>query len=146
MSSSHSPNDPPDKQPVVASELGSLSPIPNKRYFVIREASELCGVRQHVLRYWEEVFPQLRPKRRGNRRYYLKSDIILVRRIRSLLHEQGYTIKGARRALSAPKPLNVYGKQNEAPLSRETLREALRGLAKNMERAVSHLRRYDRDE
>ena len=73
-----------------------LPPIPPKRYFTIGEVSELCDVKPHVLRYWEQEFEQLNPvKRRGNRRYYQRQDVILVRQIRVLLYEQGYTIGGA---------------------------------------------------
>ena len=75
--------------------------IPGKRYFTIGEVSELCDVKSHVLRYWEQEFPMLSPvKRRGNRRYYQRHDVLLIRQIRSLLHEQGYTIEGARKKLS----------------------------------------------
>jgi len=78
-------------------KLEALPEIPRKRYFAIGEVSELCGVKAHVLRYWEQEFPQLRPaKRRGNRRYYQQDDVQMVRRIRSLLYEQGYTIGAAR--------------------------------------------------
>ncbi|WP_089725529.1 MerR family transcriptional regulator [Candidatus Thiosymbion oneisti] len=78
-----------------------LSPIPGKRYFTIGEVSKLCGVKPHVLRYWEQEFPQLKPvKRRGNRRYYQHHDVLMVRQIRSLLYEQGFTIGGARQQLS----------------------------------------------
>jgi len=78
-----------------------LPPIPGKRYFTIGEVSELCGVKPHVLRYWEQEFPQLSPvKRRGNRRYYQRHDVLMVRQIRSLLYEQGFTIGGARQQLS----------------------------------------------
>lgn len=74
-----------------------LPAIPNKRYFIIGEVGELCNVKPHVLRYWEQEFPQLSPvKRRGNRRYYQRDDVLMIRRIRSLLYEQGYTISGAR--------------------------------------------------
>ena len=74
-----------------------LPAIPGKRYFTIGEVSDLCGVKPHVLRYWEQEFPQLKPvKRRGNRRYYQRHDVLMVRQIRSLLYEQGYTIGGAR--------------------------------------------------
>ena len=77
-----------------------LSPIPGKRYFTIGEVSELCQVKPHVLRYWEQEFPQLKPvKRRGNRRYYQRHDVIMIRQIRSLLYEQGFTIGGARQKL-----------------------------------------------
>jgi DNA-binding transcriptional MerR regulator len=78
-----------------------LPAIPGKRYFTIGEVSELCGVKPHVLRYWEQEFHQLKPvKRRGNRRYYQRHDVILIRQIRSLLYEQGFTIGGACQQLS----------------------------------------------
>ena len=78
----------------------NLPPIPAKRYFTIGEASELCGVKPHVLRYWEQEFTQLKPvKRRGNRRYYQHHEVLLIRRIRELLYEQGFTISGARHRL-----------------------------------------------
>ena len=77
-----------------------LPPVPAKRYFTIGEVSELCGVKPHVLRYWEQEFTQLKPvKRRGNRRYYQHHEVLLVRRIRELLYEQGFTISGARNRL-----------------------------------------------
>ena len=77
-----------------------LPPIPAKRYFTIGEVSELCGVKPHVLRYWEQEFSQLKPvKRRGNRRYYQHHEVLLVRRIRELLYSQGFTISGARNRL-----------------------------------------------
>jgi len=80
-----------------------LPPIPAKRYFTIGEVSELCGVKPHVLRYWEQEFTQLRPvKRRGNRRYYQHHEVLLIRRIRELLYEQGFTINGARNRLDSP--------------------------------------------
>jgi DNA-binding transcriptional MerR regulator len=78
----------------------SLPPIPAKRYFTIGEVGELCGVKPHVLRYWEQEFTQLRPmKRRGNRRYYQHHEVLMIRRIRELLYEQGFTINGARNKL-----------------------------------------------
>jgi DNA-binding transcriptional MerR regulator len=78
-----------------------LPVIPGKRYFTIGEVSELCAVKPHVLRYWEQEFPNLKPvKRRGNRRYYQREDVILIRQIRSLLSDQGYTIGGARQRMS----------------------------------------------
>lgn len=77
-----------------------LPPIPAKRYFTIGEVSELCDVKPHVLRYWETEFPSLKPvKRRGNRRYYQRHDVLMIRQIRGLLYEQGYTIGGARQRL-----------------------------------------------
>ena len=84
-----------------ASNNNELPTIPGKRYFTIGEVSELCGVKSHVLRYWEQEFTQLKPvKRRGNRRYYQRHDVILIRQIRSLLYDQGYTIGGARLKLT----------------------------------------------
>ncbi len=78
-----------------------LPAIPGKRYFTIGEVSELCAVKPHVLRYWEQEFPQLKPvKRRGNRRYYQREDVLTIRQIRSLLYDQGYTIGGARQRMT----------------------------------------------
>ena len=102
------------------SSNSSLPPIPAKRYFTIGEVSELCGVKPHVLRYWEQEFTQLKPvKRRGNRRYYQHHEVLLIRRIRELLYEEGFTISGARQRLehdaeatppSAPTPSLEVGK------------------------------------
>ena len=84
------------------SDFPALPPIPAKRYFTIGEVSELCGVKSHVLRYWEQEFAQLRPmKRRGNRRYYQHHEVLLIRRIRELLYDQGFTISGARARLGS---------------------------------------------
>lgn len=84
-----------------AGNSGELPLIPEKRYFTIGEVGDLCGVKPHVLRYWEQEFPSLKPvKRRGNRRYYQRHEVILIRQIRSLLYEQGYTIGGARQKLA----------------------------------------------
>ena len=89
---------------------GTLPPIPAKRYFTIGEVSDLCGVKPHVLRYWEQEFTQLKPvKRRGNRRYYQHHEVLLIRRIRDLLYEQGFTINGARNRLDENIPA-VAGK------------------------------------
>jgi DNA-binding transcriptional MerR regulator len=86
--------------PVAAAPTQALPPIPAKRYFTIGEVSELCAVKPHVLRYWEQEFTQLRPmKRRGNRRYYQHHEVLLVRRIRELLYDEGFTISGARNRL-----------------------------------------------
>lgn len=83
------------------SENIELPAIPGKRYFTIGEVSELCQVKPHVLRYWEQEFPQLKPvKRRGNRRYYQRHDVLMIRQIRSLLYEQGFTIGGARQNMA----------------------------------------------
>ena len=95
-------------------ELIELPPIPAKRYFTIGEVSELCGVKPHVLRYWEQEFTQLKPvKRRGNRRYYQHHEVLLIRRIRELLYEQGFTISGARNKLGAR--LAEHGQLEEEP-------------------------------
>jgi DNA-binding transcriptional MerR regulator len=84
-----------------------LPPIPGKRYFTIGEVSELCGVKPHVLRYWEQEFPQLKPvKRRGNRRYYQRQDVLIIRQIRNLLYDQGFTIGGARQQLTGDTAKN----------------------------------------
>ena len=94
----------------------NLPAIPSKRYFTIGEVSELCEVKPHVLRYWEQEFPQLKPvKRRGNRRYYQRHDVLMIRSIRSLLYEQGFTIGGARQQLSAEdgKPGHARGQNHE---------------------------------
>jgi len=81
-----------------------LPPIPAKRYFTIGEVSDLCGVKPHVLRYWEQEFTQLKPvKRRGNRRYYQHHEVLLIRRIRELLYEEGFTISGARNRLDTAR-------------------------------------------
>jgi len=105
----------------------TLPPIPAKRYFTIGEVSELCGVKPHVLRYWEQEFTQLKPvKRRGNRRYYQHHEVLLIRRIRDLLYDQGFTISGARNRLdeTVNEPLKVSraaaaGKANLAALRKE---------------------------
>ena len=82
------------------SDNHELPPIPGKRYFTIGEVSQLCDVKPHVLRYWEQEFPQLKPvKRRGNRRYYQRQDVLTIRQIRALLYDQGFTIGGARQRL-----------------------------------------------
>jgi DNA-binding transcriptional MerR regulator len=100
-----------------------LPPIPAKRYFTIGEVSDLCGVKPHVLRYWEQEFTQLRPmKRRGNRRYYQHHEVLLVRRIRELLYEQGFTISGARNRLGEVSH-NGKIKDPEAQSAIEEIRE-----------------------
>lgn len=87
-----------------------LPPIPAKRYFTIGEVGELCTVKPHVLRYWEQEFPQLKPvKRRGNRRYYQREDVLLIRQIKSLLYEEGFTIGGARQRMSGHQEQSTPG-------------------------------------
>lgn len=91
-----------------------LPAIPGKRYFTIGEVSELCQVKPHVLRYWEQEFPQLKPvKRRGNRRYYQRNDVIMIRQIRSLLYDQGYTIGGARQRMDGDDAKEDESKANQ---------------------------------
>ncbi len=105
------------------SNNNELPPIPGKRYFTIGEVSDLCQVKPHVLRYWEQEFPQLKPvKRRGNRRYYQRQDVVMIRQIRSLLYEQGYTIGGAR--LQLTETVRPEGKMS---------REAIRALRQELE-------------
>ena len=111
-----------------------LPPIPAKRYFTIGEVSELCGVKPHVLRYWEQEFTQLKPvKRRGNRRYYQHHEVLLIRRIRELLYDQGFTISGARNRLdelvSEPARAARGARTNLALLRKEiqSVIEVLRG-------------------
>lgn len=100
------------------SNNNELPPIPGKRYFTIGEVSELCGVKPHVLRYWEQEFPQLKPaKRRGNRRYYQRHDVLMIRQIRSLLYEEGFTIGGARQRL-----VGAEAKEETSP-GQQTLRQ-----------------------
>ncbi len=95
-----------------------LPAIPAKRYFTIGEVSELCAVKPHVLRYWEQEFPQLKPiKRRGNRRYYQRHDVLMIRQIRGLLHEQGFTILGARQQLEGEQA------QDDSSRSRQLVRQ-----------------------
>ncbi|MGB0955375.1 MAG: MerR family transcriptional regulator [Panacagrimonas sp.] len=110
-----------------AKQIFKLPEIPRKRYFAIGEVSELCAVKPHVLRYWEQEFPQLKPvKRRGNRRYYQQEDVEMVRKIRSLLYEQGFTIVGARQQLKEmARPNNA--KAAAAPKSRQDEIRNLRG-------------------
>ncbi len=92
-----------------------LPPIPAKRYFTIGEVSDLCGVKPHVLRYWEQEFTQLKPvKRRGNRRYYQHHEVLLIRKIRELLYEQGFTISGARNRLDGGDGKGVEDKATNA--------------------------------
>ena len=101
-----------------------LPPIPEKLYFGIGEVAKLCGLQPHVLRYWEQEFTQLSPcKRRGNRRYYQRKDVLLIRQIRSLLYEQGYTIEGARRQLSGESDKNVTEKNKN-----KKIKKAISGL------------------
>ncbi|HLQ84755.1 MAG TPA: MerR family transcriptional regulator [Salinisphaeraceae bacterium] len=111
----------------------SLPAIPDKRYFTIGEVSELCHVKPHVLRYWEQEFPQLKPmKRRGNRRYYQQRDIMIVRDIRALLYEQGFTIQGARLQLKDKG-------QRIAALPANSARDSLAAIRKELETLLQAL-------
>lgn len=112
------------------SNLSELPAIPDKRYFTIGEVSELCAVKPHVLRYWEQEFPQLKPvKRRGNRRYYQKQDVEIVRRIRALLYAEGFTIVGARQRLREQKKIQAV-RQVSGPDSLEKIRLELEAIVK----------------
>jgi len=119
----------------------ALPPIPAKRYFTIGEVSELCAVKPHVLRYWEQEFAQLKPvKRRGNRRYYQHHEVLLIRRIRDLLYEQGFTINGARHRLdseaasepravartASPSTTSVATQAPQRPIDATEIRQELR--------------------
>ena len=116
-------------EPALNSELPQ---IPSKRYFTIGEVSELCAVKPHVLRYWEQEFPHLKPlKRRGNRRYYQRQDVILIRQIRSLLYEHGFTIGGARQRLSG----------DEAKEDSNQSQQIIRQLCAELEKVRELLRR-----
>ena len=108
----------------------SLPVIPAKRYFTIGEVSELCGVKPHVLRYWEQEFTQLKPlKRRGNRRYYQHHEVLLIRRIRELLYEHGFTINGARNRLDiAEVPAAKAGSKAERTLDTRQIRSELKSI------------------
>ncbi len=112
-----------------------LPTIPGKRYFTIGEVSELCAVKPHVLRYWEQEFPQLKPvKRRGNRRYYQREDVLTIRQIRSLLYDQGYTIGGARQRMTddgdSIKPVEMQAVIKETIEDLEDVLEVLTSPAK----------------
>ena len=97
-------------------QSNTFPPIPAKRYFTIGEVGELCGVKPHVLRYWEQEFVQLKPvKRRGNRRYYQHQEVLLIRRIRELLYDQGFTINGARNQLGRKK-FEIQPVKNAVPM------------------------------
>ena len=114
-----------------ASHNSELPEIPAKRYFTIGEVSELCEVKPHVLRYWEQEFTQLKPvKRRGNRRYYQRQDVILIRQIRALLYEQGFTIGGARQRMTD-------GNGNDTGVINQ---QVIKELIDEIEEALTHLK------
>jgi len=117
-----------------ASNNNELPPIPGKRYFTIGEVSDLCLVKPHVLRYWEQEFPQLKPvKRRGNRRYYQQHDVMMVREIRCLLYEKGFTIGGARQQLVGTTKANI-------PMTAGNSKELIRQLRADLEKLAVLLR------
>ena len=124
------------------SHNAELPEIPAKRYFTIGEVSELCEVKPHVLRYWEQEFSQLKPvKRRGNRRYYQRQDVLLIRQIRSLLYEQGFTIGGARQRMAGGGEAEeglpaVSAAPAPAPRIKST---AIRELIEEVEEALGYL-------
>ncbi len=120
-----------------------LPAIPAKRYFTIGVFSELCGVKPHVLRYWEQVFTQIKPlKRRGNRRYYQHHEVLLIRRIRELLYEHGFTINGARNRLEEPAGDRGFAIATGShktmtvpqPISPDSIRKELKSILKMLER------------
>jgi DNA-binding transcriptional MerR regulator len=116
-----------------------LPPIPAKRYFTIGEVSELCGVKPHVLRYWEQEFSQLKPvKRRGNRRYYQHHEVLLVRRIRELLYSQGFTISGARTKLEGA------GVVDDAAVDHQEIPKTARSLRAELKSIIDLLGQYRR--
>ena len=119
------------------SHNAELPEIPAKRYFTIGEVSELCEVKPHVLRYWEQEFSQLKPvKRRGNRRYYQRQDVILIRQIRTLLYEQGFTIGGARQQMAGGNVVEIAdGKNKVMPMQSQIIKEMI----EEIEEALSHL-------
>jgi len=109
--------------------LTELPPIPGKRYFTIGEVSELCAVKPHVLRYWEQEFVQLKPvKRRGNRRYYQHHEVVLIRRIRGLLYEKGFTISGARAILETGNSTRPSGTSVPTKLDLPSVKRELEDL------------------
>lgn len=112
-----------------AKSADNLDDIPSKRYFTIGEVSELCGLKAHVLRYWEQEFPQLSPvKRRGNRRYYQRDDVLLIRDIRHLLYEEGFTIQGARQKLEqrTRETKKIKGREPGAAISTQDVFPGIR--------------------
>ncbi|MFP5402328.1 MAG: MerR family transcriptional regulator [Gammaproteobacteria bacterium] len=117
-------------------EAQDLPPIPAKRYFTIGEVSELCLVKPHVLRYWEQEFTQLKPvKRGGNRRYYQHHEVLLIRRIRQLLYQEGFTISGARNRLGESA---IH--EQESQVEVERYRELLRSLRSDIQATLAELR------
>ena len=127
----------PDIIPAQADRLEegeALPPVPGKHWFSIGEVAALCKVRSHVLRYWGQEFPGLKPaKRRGNRRYYSNADVLLARRIRTLLYDKGYTIAGARQQLEAPKQTSKKNEKSWMGQELQSLRQEIRAIARLLE-------------
>lgn len=125
------------------SHNAELPEIPAKRYFTIGEVSELCEVKPHVLRYWEQEFSQLKPvKRRGNRRYYQRQDVVLIRQIRTLLYEQGFTIGGARQRMAGGTGIQIDDMPEKTPVVQVKATpnlQLIRELIEEVEEAISHL-------
>lgn len=120
--------------------ISQLPPIPAKRYFTIGEVSELCGVKPHVLRYWEQEFTQLKPvKRRGNRRYYQHHEVLLIRKIRELLYEQGFTISGARNRLDGAEATSQQAKPVVASTGQLPLIEQLDATLNSYENVIDFI-------
>lgn len=124
-----------------------LPPIPAKRYFTIGEVSDLCGVKPHVLRYWEQEFTQLKPvKRRGNRRYYQHHEVLLIRKIRELLYEQGFTISGARNRLGGlddhtdNTAAQAMPESNDKPNSQSITSDSLMSIKHQIQEVIQLLR------
>ncbi len=124
-----------------------LPPIPAKRYFTIGEVSDLCGVKPHVLRYWEQEFTQLKPvKRRGNRRYYQHHEVLLIRKIRELLYEQGFTISGARNRLgglddhTGNTSTQTMPESNDKPNSQSITSDSLMSIKHQIQEVIQLLR------
>ncbi len=117
-----------------------LPPIPAKRYFTIGEVSDLCAVKPHVLRYWEQEFTQLKPvKRRGNRRYYQHHEVLLIRRIRDLLYEQGFTINGARHRLES-EPLDSVAEPAEGGMPARAMRRSAALSSDQLRQVIEEIR------
>ena len=117
-------------------KLTALPPIPEKIYFTIGEVGQLCLLEPYVLRYWEQEFPQLKPtKRRGNRRYYTREEIVLIRNIRSLLYEQGFTISGARRRIEENKEIVIAEKTDSNELIKDVIGQ-LQHVLKDLENQI----------
>jgi len=136
------------------SKVSELPALPDKRYFTISETADLCAVKPHVLRYWEQEFSMLKPiKRRGSRRYYQQKDVLLVRQIRELLYDKGFTISGARQQLKSNTPIQLVQSfieeeiveqiiQNEIPVVAKDHSSLLNTVINELESLLSHLKNH----